>query len=239
LTEDPSFVPNGLSVDDISPYPYIAKKVFGDARYDWLIVAVNMRAAFARKDTVERIRKLSYLGSSFSFISSEITAGRFYVPEDPSTIVSNIERSIRGGGISQTIIEALDTTGLLFFFGDKDVNSDTLDPGISSEAGMLAAILSTIDPETATMDPKMLSSNVSSAIKQLSLAGKFTLARPGEIILPDSDHSTDMTFADTAVQFSSDLYENNVSLIDLTTFTGLSRLVRSVRTYYDFGRSRT
>lgn len=236
LTEEPTSVPDGLVIDDVSPYPHLSKKIYGDSRYDWIIAAMNVRAAFDRKENIETMRSFSYLGSKFSFINSQMDRGNFFVPENLGEVVNRVEQSIMNFGVTRTLIEILDTTGLLFFFGEKDVSADGYGSGVALDGGLLAAILAAIDPETATIDPRALTTNMLSAVKNSSGLSISSIKELDQVSL-ETSHQTDDVIADEAAQYVGDLKQNG-TLIDLTTFEGMSRLIRTIRTYFDFNTNR-
>lgn len=238
VSEDPTMVPFGLSVDSISPYPYIAKKLYGDAQYDWLLAGSNVKASFERRDSVEKLRSFSYLGSSLSFISAQIALGNFVMPTDIQKLIENVETSVSSFGVARTLTEILDATGMLFFFNSKDIVPGQPAATDATESGALAAILSTIDIETATLDPKKLLSNIRAQTNSLSSALQFAPSPVVDIeVRLRTDHTSDTLFADQAAQFVGDV-NSDTSLIDLTTFAGISRFIRTLRTFFDFNTGR-
>ena len=149
----------GIDPDSLSPYPAISKAIYGDQSYGWVLAAMNVRLAFERGESPERTRSYSYIGSKISFLKGEIGRGLFVIPADLSSIEKNIIDAVSKFGVTQTMTEVLDKTGMLFFFGEKDTLGGS-DPGfvprIGAETGILANILSAIDPETATVDRDMI-----------------------------------------------------------------------------------
>lgn len=227
----------GMTEDDISPYPHLSKKIYDDSNFDWILAAINVRASFERKDTIEKIRSFSYLGSSFSFITNEMSLGNFYVPEDLGNIVKRVEESLSSFGLTKTLVEILDATGLLFFFGEKDVSEDGIASGFSLDGSMLSTILSAIDPETATINPKTLATNMNTTIKNYS-KNSTIISKFKELNMNlETSHFEDDVIADDAAQFVGELKADG-ELIDLTTFDGISRLMRTIRTYFDNNANR-
>lgn len=230
-----------LSVDDVSPYPAISSKIYGDRRFDWILSALNVLAAVERKETVERIRSFSYLGSSFSFISSEVTKGNFFLPKDMSEVVAKVRAAVVSFGVSQVVTEILDKTGTLFFFGDKDVSSDDrferAGTGLESDAGLLAGILAAIDPETATLDPRSLATNIQRPVSLVGGKKAAGISAPVEVsILGESELTTDV-ISDDSAQFAQ--FVDETGLIDLTTFEGISAFMQTIRVFFDFNPNRT
>lgn len=226
-----------LIEDGISPYPHLSKKIYGDPNYDWILAAINVRASFERKDNIQKIKSFSYLGSKFSFIKDEMSNGNFYVPEDLGLVVKRVEEAISSFGLTRTLIDIFDAAGLLFFFGEKEVPQDGLQTTAVLEGSMLSVILSAIDPETATIDPKTLATNMNATIKSAS-RGSAIISKMRELDMTlDTSHFENDVIADDAAQFVGELKVDG-NLIDLTTFEGISRLIRTIRTYFDFNMNR-
>ena len=232
----------------ISPWPAIAQYLSTDSMYDWILAATNIRASIIRKDDRETTRKYSYLNAQYDFLKSMAMQGKLVVPADISDFIANIENSIMQFGVTQTILEIFQETGITYYFDGRDPS----DNGVFDRAGtgftttsMFHTIASAIDPDTATIDLKALAHNMSQLASNpgTSLNTNIKLetdntstvnAKPAELAVPDSDLSNDAT-ADDAFQFISRLGKMDDSVVDLTTFDGISKLLRVVRIYSDFG----
>lgn len=218
--------PGQLEVDDVSPYSHISQELYGSPDYGWVLAAANVIASTDRRDPVERIRKYSFIGSKFSELSAEIEAGRFVAPADLNVVARSFRDALASFGIEKILAEVLDKTGALFFFGDKD----TLAGGtIDERAGMLARMLASIDPETATVDPLVLKSNVSVPLERDPAS--FSTATPAQPIDISSDETTSRATADSEAVFASFSVDTD---IDLLTFEGMGQLMGILRDFYDF-----
>lgn len=218
---------------DINPYPSISRKLYGTDEYDWVIAAMNVKASIARLDDISRVKKFSYFGSTLQFLEQELTAGNVVAPVDVSKVISNIDDSIMSFGVSQTIMEIFDRSGILLFFTDQDAAADS----IERDSGMVASVLSSIDPETATVDPKILATNVFGGIDLSSVMGRRSrsTAAVEEIdVVPRSTASDDVTSDDLAYAIDDSI---SADLIDLTTAVGIGRLVRMLRTFFESTRA--
>lgn len=217
------------STDSVSPYPAISQILYGDSRYDWVLAAMNFLTGRSRGERDDEVRSASYLGARMSWIQSRLAGGLVVAPDDISTIVDGVESSISSFGISQTILDVIDATGVGLFIASKDDPSGYQDSQIAVDiaTGGLAKILASIDPETATLDPTVLISNLSASggrtgvpqyrsreivpiIKTMNVVGQPTKKKP-------------LTVAELI----------GTEIIDLTTYEGISRLMRAIRVFYD------
>jgi hypothetical protein len=218
--------PGALEVDDISPYASLSTELYRSPDYGWILAAVNLIASVSRGDSVERIRKFSFVGSKFSEIKAEIEAGRFVAPADLNVVAASFRQAIASFGVQKVLAEVLDKSGTLFFFGDKDtLSGETLDV----RTGLLARMLASIDPETATVDPLLLKSNVSVPINTDPAAS--ALATPSKALDLGTDEDVSSTVSDGEAIFSS---FSTDSAIDLLTFEGIGQLMAVLRDFYDF-----
>lgn len=235
--------------ETISPWPAFAQYVYGDSSYDWVLAAMNIKASISRGDDRTITRQYSYLNAHSRFLEAQADAGKFVKPADISRVVQAINASIQKFGVSQTIQSMLDDTGITFYFEGRDPPEDA----IFRRAGQLstatsklfATVASAIDPDTATMDIKHLATNMSALLQQQLLdvasttlaPGTVTTSKPTQIAVPDPEESTSSA-AEGSLQFINRLGDLQDSVIDLTTFDGLSKLMRVIRIMSDFGPDR-
>ena len=208
--------------DSVSPYPALAQVVLGDSGYGWILAGCNMFGSKRRGDSDDETRSFSYIGSKASQILSAAAAGRLFIPTDLNSVHSAIDSGISSYGVSQTILSVLDGTGVTLFASKKD------DPGgfqptqqsLESVSRGLAKILSAIDPGSATIDPHTLAVNLSTHTSsgQQPRYSSTSLTSSG-VQVPDVG-TLDAVFG--------------TGVIDLTTYSGISRLMQIIRTIYDF-----
>lgn len=204
----------GREASSMSPYPAISQAVYGDSSYGWVIAGCNILSSIRRADTVDDIRSNSYIGATTERLFAEAQAGRLFIPSDLSSVQQNVEAAIATYGISQTILSILDGVGITQFVSGKDDPNgiQTTQQSIENSTGGLSRILSAIDPETATLDPKLI-----------VVSGQTNSSRNTSIQVKDS--SDGIATFDEIVE---------AGIIDLTTYTGISRLMQLLRTVYDF-----
>lgn len=200
----------------ISPYPAIAQAVYGDPSYGWVIAGCNMLASVKRGDPVDQVRANSYIGSSAERIFAEARAGRVFVPSDISKIQEGVENAIAAYGISQTILALLDGTGMTHFISGKDdpTGIQPTQASIEGSTSGLARILSVIDPETATLDPKLI-----------PVASKPAVFLKGRLF------SQEILQVQTGPSLQEIVGDGTV---DLTTYSGIAHLMQLLRSIYDF-----
>jgi hypothetical protein len=229
--------------DVISPWPVFAEQILGNSDMDWLLAAVNIRASVNRGDNRDVTRKYSYLNSRTDFLSNQADAGLLVRPASLDIVRSNIETAIQTFGVTQVIQELLTETGISYYFEGKDAREDThfdragtLDAELSP---LLGTVASAIDPETATLDLQSLASNLGMLIQAgpLGLNTDLSTAVPREIATVDPDAPTEGLSQDM-IQFVGALGDMRDSVIDLTTFEGISKLMRTIRILSDFGPDR-
>jgi hypothetical protein len=232
----------------ISPWPAYAQYLITDPMYDWILAAVNIRASINRRDNKSLTRKFSYLNAQHDFLTSMAQAGKLVVPDDITEIIRGVENSISQFGVTQTILEIFQETGITYYFDGRDAR----DNGVFDRAGtdysttsLFHVIASAIDPETATIDLKAVAYNMSKLVlnpgtsltinTDIGATEKSkTSSKPSELAIPDPDKQTDAT-AEDPFQFIAKLGKMDDSVVDLTTFDGISKLIRVVRIYSDFG----
>lgn len=212
----------GADLDSVSPYPAISQVVYGDPSHGWILAGINVLASTRRGDSPDDTRKLSFIGSKATDLLALASAGKLSVPNDIGVIHTAVETAISSFGVSQTILAVLDGTGLTIFISGKDDPLGTTPSAASLQGstGALAKILATVDPQTATLDPHVLASNLTT---QTSPAKVAYLARPIVSRLgsaPAQMPSLSSILGDTA--------------IDLTTYVGIDRLMQLLRSLYDF-----
>lgn len=235
--------------ETISPWPAYSMHLYGDSNYDWLLAAVNIRASIDRGDDKDVTRKYSYLNAASAFLDGQADLGKFVKPASVDQVVKNIEDSIQKFGVSQTIQGLMDDTLISYYFEGREPQQDThfdragtLTP---AESKLFTLIGNAIDPETATLDLRHLATNMQALLSQQTLGTDTQLqpgadgaagAGPNEVSIPDPDASTDAK-ADTGLQFITKL-DMGDSIIDLNTFEGISKLLRAIRIFSDFGPNR-
>ncbi len=227
---DPGFGP-----DLISPYPILAQQFLGDSRLDWVLAGVNIRASVNRRESRSNSRSFSYLTAQMGFLLDQMVAGKFVVPKDVSEVSENVNNAIASFGVSQIMGELLRETGILYHFEGQDAKEDSsfdrIDVG--DENGLLMAILSAADPETATIDLKALLSNLPSILNRVGKGkriGSMGITATAQIEMLDVDRDDSKDLESSFVQ-SSDAKGDDQA--DLTTFDGLSRFMRAIRVFAD------
>ncbi len=197
----------------MSPYPAISEAVYGDPSFGWIIAGCNILASVRRGDNVDSVRANSYVGSTVEHIFAEATAGRLFIPSDLSKVQAAVESAISSYGVSQTILAILDGTGMTNFVSGKDDPNgiQATQASVEGSTAGLARILSAIDPETATLDPALI---IGGAKPRASKSGST------EIRQSAGGPGLDAIVAG--------------GVIDLTTYTGIGRLMQLLRTVYDF-----
>lgn len=237
--------------ETISPWPAFSQYLYGDSSYDWMLAAVNVRASINRRDDRATTRKYSYLSAHSQFLEAQSDAGKLVKPADIGAVVRGVNDSVQRFGVSQTIQNILDETGVSYYIDGRDPAEDSA----FNRAGQLTtgttrlfdSVAAAIDPETATLDVKQLASNMAALLNQqlLDVQGTSLLPprtsptnnSPTEISVPSPDDSTP-SVAEGPLQFINRLGDMQDGIIDLTSFEGLSRLMRAVRIISDFGPDR-
>lgn len=237
--------------DLVSPWPAIAQQLLGDAQYDWLLAAVNVRASINRGDPKETTRKYSYLNAQRNFLFTQADQGKLVQPnsEGIGRVINNVSSAIEKYGVNQVVQELLDETGITYYFDGRDphgtdsfTRAGTLDVQTSPLFSMIG---SAIDPDTATLDLKSLASNLPSILGAGTNPYSTTLAAgtpsvgndPKEIAVEDPNEANDSQ-AEGNLQFVNQLGDLRDSVIDLTTYDGLAKLMRTIRVLSDFGPDR-
>lgn len=197
-----------------SPYPAISKAVYGDSSYGWIIAGCNILASVRRGDSADAVRANSYIGSTAEHIFSEARAGRLFIPSDLTKVQDTVEGAISSYGVSQTVLSVMDGTGVTFFVSGKDDPNgiQATQQSVEGSTTGLARILAAIDPETATLDPKLI-----------IIGGQTNSYRNAAIQVLDS--SDNVLSLDEIIAGGS---------IDLTVYPGIGRFMQLLRTVYDF-----
>lgn len=214
--------------DSVSPYPALSQILYGDSRYDWVLAAMNFMTGRSRGERDDEVRSASYLGARISWIQDRLARGLVVAPDDITTIVRGVEASISSFGISQTILDVIDATGVGLFISSKDDPSGFQESLVAVDiaTGGLAKILASIDPEAATLDPAVLVANLSAT------SGNSTLPQyRAREILPITVMMIGGKAAGKRPLTVAELIGSDV--IDLTTYEGISRLMRAIRVFYD------
>lgn len=233
----------------ISPWPAFAQVLMTDSAYDWIMAAINIRASVNRADDRATTRKYSYLNADYDFLVAQAYAGKLVIPNDVSEVIKGVENSISQFGVTQTILEIFQETGITYHFDGRDPRDngpfDRAGSTSAQQSSLFHVIGSAIDPDTATIDLKAVAHNMAQLVKQPGTSltlntdiGTTNSARssqqPSELFVPDPDKVTDQN-ADDKFQFISRLGNMDDSVVDLTTFDGISKLIRVIRIYSDFG----
>lgn len=210
----------GRDIESISPYPSLSLILFGDPQYAWMISAINVKEKI---DKDKSARSVSYIGSSLSSIIDEINSNNLFAPDDVESVSSSLEEVINSHGIQSAILSVLDICGITLFITDKDdpAGFQSTQEAMEAAEGPLRKIISSIDPETATLDPLV-------AISNLTRSSSPKKKVPNRIIAYSPGTST-IKFIDIIGK----------DLIDLTTSDGIGRFVDIVRAYYDVSFVRT
>ena len=224
----------GIDTDSISPYPFLSKIFYDDSKYDWIIAGVNVLMSARRSDDRSTVRRFSYIGSKYSFVREQIENTTFMLPKEIDSVIENVRKSITNYGVSATILEILDKTGMLFFFDSKEESlyNDFQRAGdikIDSSSKMLE-VLSAIDPETATISVSALLSNLRGNAGSTS----YESTAPTEI---EISPKTNDEIADDFLQYVGSVLDGE-DIIDLTTVDGIGRFMRVLRDFYDFSLSK-
>jgi hypothetical protein len=245
---EPGAVTAGGTVDPnqetISPWPVFAQVLQGDSSLDWILAGINCLASAERKDARSITRQYSYLNADTSFLFSQ----KFVQFKSADAVKKAVVDSIQAYGVQQTIESLMEETGILYWFDGRDTREDehfdragSLDQNTSNLFGILA---SAVDPESATIDLRIMASNLANLLGmkelgtnvRLAQALKNTTSKPNEIDVIDPDNPN--KDAESGVQFISQLGKLDDSVVDLTTFDGISKLMRTIRIMSDFGPDR-
>lgn len=245
----------GSGADTISPYPVLAHVLLGDSKYDWLLAAINIRQSINRGDTRTTTRGYSYLAAQLNFLFTQADAGKLVVPKGKNMggVIQSVNDSIAAFGVNQVLKEILQETGALFHFEGKDANDNLLfrnvDAGHASDSGLISTVVAAIDPETATMNLKTLSSNLPKLLSGEFVASSERLAggtfqyhrraaKGGEVEVPPEFDTTTATRAEDEIQYLQKLGNLADGTVDLTTVDGIGTFMRVVRIFSDIGPGR-
>lgn len=245
---DPSFSGSGTEV--ISPWPALSQYLYGNSNYDWILAAVNTRASINRGDSRPDTRSYSYLNAHIKFLFQQADAGKLVKPNDVNDVVNRVNDSVQKFGVQQTVQNLLDETGVSYYYEGRDAREDTHFDRAGTEtvqtSNIFAVIGASIDPDTAMLDLQTLASNMSSLLAQNLLTTRTSVqpgsapnadSRPTEITVPQPNEMT-AEQADGPLQFISKLGDMRDPHADLTTFDGISKLMRVIRILSDFGPNR-
>jgi hypothetical protein len=239
--------------DDVNPWPLVSTQIYGNGQFDWILAAVNSRASVNRNDSPADTRSFSYLGARLSHLLTFMGQGRFVVPKDVSAVVKSVNDSVSSFGVSQTIAEVLHETGILYYFeGTEQKRPGGLDKSNSPQASsvLLSGIIAAIDPETATLDLRSLTTNLQQSLRTAPrqiFSTNPTGLRLGILSQPADPHAVsqelsvpDLSVSDSQAAQGDVQYMNQIpltenSVIDLTRFDGISSLVRTIRLFADQG----
>jgi hypothetical protein len=229
-----SFVSDeALDPDSISPYPALARVIYGDPGYAWILAGCNVLASQRRGDSHEQTRQLSYIGSKLTEILSLAASGKIAVPNDVSQIHKAIDNAIASYGVPQTILSLLDAVGVTQFAAGKDdpLGFKSTKESLEAATGGLAKILGVIDPQSATIDPKVL---VTALAARTTSPGtmQYQTFQVAAFAYLDPTNANQATIRSLNIPSIESVVGDEA--IDLTTYVGLSRLMHVLRTVYDF-----
>jgi len=214
---------NGADV--ISPWPFLAAKLLGDANMGWFLAAVNIHARVKTNDR-PRARALSYVSAQFDFILDEARAGRLLVPTPDGIETSRqaLSSDIIQRGVPAVLVDVLSTTGILYDVEGKE-------PGVpiqGSRSGLAEAVLRAVDPKDAILNPLRFAEDLR------VLAGLRAPSRSGDISFPvgyDPDVLKDDAPSSTGIDALLGSFPRDS--IDVTSFDGIGQFVNVVRKAYD------
>lgn len=221
-------------IDSVSPYPALARVVYGDPGYGWILAGCNVLASQRRGDPTDDVRGLSYIGSKASFLLSQASAGRLFVPTDVGRIHSAIDAGVASFGVSQVVLSVLDGTGVTLFSTQKDdpLGFQPTHQSLQGTTGGLAKILAAVDPESATLDPHVLAATLATHVN----SGGQTRYSPSPVLSVDPRTRAPLPINRTTRPVTAESLESafGQGIMDLTSYEGISRLMQLIRTIYDF-----
>jgi hypothetical protein len=241
-----------FAAEKVSPYPFISQEIFGNTQYDWILAGLNVRASISRKDPIETTRQYSYTDSRLDFLFKRMDDDTFVIPKDMNvaSVIKNINDALATYGVMQVIKDLLQETGVTYYFDGFEHDTDqtfrkvgTVD---ADDSGILSTVMAAIDTENMTLDLTSLATNLPSILNgtaystpQTLSAGTTANAAPTELEVPvDPNNSSDPLYAETDVQFINNIPQIDNRHIDLTTFEGISTLIRTIRVYSDLRPNR-
>lgn len=241
----------GEGSESISPYPVLAQLILGNAQYDWVLAGVNVRASIARGDSRTDTRRYSYVTAQLPFLLDQMEREKLVFPKNVSDIVQNVTDSISQFGVMQTIQEVVQETGVMYYFEGKDPKENVyftkVDVIDEDGSGFLSSVVAAVDPETATMDLRTLATNLPKLLAGGTVSPKDTLDRanrsikhtePSEIEIPQEANQPNGQNSEDEVQFLRKLDNIDKEQVDLTTFDGISKFIRTIRIFSDIGPHR-
>ncbi len=177
------------NTDEITPYPFISKELYGTDKYGWLLAGVNLLSAFDKNEQAAKVRSYSYIGAKWSQISQLVLSGEFYAPSNVSSFEQALNNSFSTYGLSSTMIEILDKCGMLLFFDDREGFDTTIvstgNSNAVKETGLARAIISAIDPVSATVTPSAIY-----AATEIN-SGNWRTLFASQVLTPRLDNSSD------------------------------------------------
>lgn len=222
----------------ISPWPAFSSVTYGgNLSLDWILAATNIRASIFRGDDRDTTRSYSYLNADASFLTNQAAAGKLVIPADVGAIQKNIEDAVQKFGVNQTIQTLLDDTGVSYYFEGRDASEDTHFDRAGTESvrtsNLFKAVGAAIDPTTAMLDLNSLASNMMQ-LSDGSMSNKKT--NSSVAAMPSQISSLDGNVQQTSNEFKfvSSFEKLKDPYLDLTTFDGLSKMIRVIRLISDF-----
>lgn len=216
-------------INTVSPYPALSKVIYGDPDFGWMISGCNVLASLRRGDNNETTRSYSYIGSTVTDLLRAVAAGKVVIPTDIGIVNSSVERSIGSYGVSQTVLSVLDGIGATMFISGKDDLSgfQPTQESLERTGTGLAKIIGAIDPQTASISPAALAAAL--ATRSTSTSGPRYLSQIVNITIGQNGATQTKTAQPPSI---SEVIGND--LIDLTTYSGISRLTNLLRLVYDY-----
>lgn len=221
---------NDASFSRISPYPALSQVIYGDPGFGWIIAGCTFsRLSSNGTNNTDFTRAFSYISTSTILVMSSLGQGLISIPSDIDEVHSAVEQSISSFGVSQTILSILSGIGIMDFAreGTDDWSSDIrkskqlpLQELLERSAGLLTRVIGAIDVESAIIDPDVISTSIASR-SILSQKNRYT---PGQVPTIGGT-SVDVTKLDPTI---------GPGIIDLTTYEGISRLMKLIRAIFDF-----
>lgn len=229
-----------LAEDDDSIYPALAHRLLGDRRYDWLLAGINIRASISRRDDRSVTRKYAYLDSKPDFIFSQMDSGKLLVPNDVGVVIKTISNAISSFGVVNVLTDIFRDTGILYTFEGIDPAEDGefKKPTISNdETRFMGIVSSAIDGDTMLVNLRTLVTNLTKFLGGGISNQKDSLGLA--VSTRASVERIDMEpIVPTFVRNPRTELGNLDDVVDLHTFEGISRLIRTIRIVSDIGPAR-
>lgn len=235
-----------ISLGTDSIYPALAEKLLGDRKLDWVLAGINVRASVSRRDDRSISRKYSYLDAKPEFLFSQMESGKLLLPYDTNVVVKAISSNISSFGVVNALYDIFRETGILYTFEGVDPAEDGefIKPSVSAdETKFLGIVSSAIDADTMLVNLRTLVTNLTKF-----LGGGISNQKDSTGLAVSSKANVKIIDIDVSNSISIDNIERNKlnselgnldDIVDLHTFEGISRLIRTIRIVSDLGPVRT